>query len=176
MDQLGDIEYDGTDFVLRDPLPGNSQATEAVLGSVKIASQATTNAGLNDTDAITALKFATLRAASTIASTAVTMTSAGSISLANPWGTAPSSIKLVLTCQTADLGFSVGDRVFCSFAGSADDGTSSTSSPIVVYEDSAHTAVGARIGALPTKMSNKSSGIQSNLTFANWKISLEITR
>lgn len=176
VDQLGDIEYDGADFVLRDPLPGNSQATEAVLGGVKIATQTQVNTGTDDTSAITPLKLATLRAASTIASTPVTMSAAGLVSLANPWGTTPSSIKLILTCATADIGYSPGDRVFCAFAGSADDGTSSTSSPIAVFEDSAHTAVNARVGSLPTKMSNKGSGVQSSLTFSRWLISLEITR
>ncbi|MFL1387471.1 hypothetical protein ACI77F_07340 [Pseudomonas tritici] len=175
-DQVGDVFYDGTDFVLLDPLRGNSQATEAVLGSVKIATQTQVNTGADDTAAITPLKLATLRAASTIATTPVTMTAVGLVSLANPWGAAPSSIKLVLTCITSDLNYSPGDRVFCAFSGSGDGGSSSNSSPIAVFEDSTHSNVYARVGALPTNLTNKTTGVQSVITFARWQISLEITR
>ncbi|NWB92342.1 hypothetical protein [Pseudomonas agarici] len=174
--QLTDVVYDGTDFVMLDALPGNSQATETVLGSVKIATQAVTNAGLDDTTAITPLKLAQLRAASTISSTPVTMTSGGIITISNPWGTAPSSINLILTCAVPEIGYSINDRIYLGHSGSGDGGSSSTNSPIGVWDDVLHTAVNARIGTQQTLITNKLTGLSTYLTFANWKISLEITR
>lgn len=55
--QLSDVEYDGVDFVLLDRLPSLPQATEAVLGGAKIATQAQTNAGADDATIVTPKKL-----------------------------------------------------------------------------------------------------------------------
>jgi hypothetical protein len=55
--QISDVVYDGTDFVLLDQLPALGQATETVLGGGKIATQALTNAGTDDTTIVTPKKL-----------------------------------------------------------------------------------------------------------------------
>ncbi|MEB0312173.1 hypothetical protein QN382_23255, partial [Pseudomonas sp. 10B1] len=68
--QLTDIEYDGTDFVLLDPLPTTVvQATETVFGGGKVATQALTNAGADDTTFVTPKKFSAGVAALVVAAT-----------------------------------------------------------------------------------------------------------
>lgn len=55
--QLVDIEYDGTDIVLLNPLPAISQATESVAGVAKIATQSQTDTGVDDSKFVTPLKM-----------------------------------------------------------------------------------------------------------------------
>ncbi|CRM62571.1 hypothetical protein [Pseudomonas sp. 35 E 8] len=169
-DQVGDVFYDGTDFVLLDPLRGNSQATEAVLGSVKIATQTQVNTGTDDTAAITPLKLATLRAASTIASSPATMTAAGLITLPHGFGTVPSSLVIEIINLVADVGYVPGEIVEISASGSGDGGTSSVSSPNATWKDATNAYL--RVAALPTNITNKTNGIQSAITFARWQIVL----
>jgi hypothetical protein len=57
--QLADVEFDGTDIVILNPLLSMNQATESLLGGGFVASQTTTNAGSNDTNFITPLKLFT---------------------------------------------------------------------------------------------------------------------
>lgn len=58
LNQLADVEYDGTDFVMLDPLPsGAVQATESVSGIAKIATQAAVGAGTDDVRIVTPLKL-----------------------------------------------------------------------------------------------------------------------
>lgn len=59
VNQLADVEYDGTDMVVLDPLPsGAVQATESLAGIAKIATQALTNAGVDDATIVTPKKLA----------------------------------------------------------------------------------------------------------------------
>lgn len=57
--QLADIEYDGVDFVILDPLPvvAGVKATETVPGIMKIATQTLVNGGTDDASALTAKKL-----------------------------------------------------------------------------------------------------------------------
>lgn len=54
--QLVDIEYDGTDFVILNPLLP-SKATESIVGVAAIATQTATNAGTDDTVIVTPKKL-----------------------------------------------------------------------------------------------------------------------
>lgn len=56
-DQVSDVMYDGTDLVLLAPISSVGQATESNLGALRVASQPQTNAGSNDTTAITPQKL-----------------------------------------------------------------------------------------------------------------------
>lgn len=157
-DQVGDVFYDGTDFVLLDPLRGNSQATEAVLGSVKIATQALVNAGTNDTDAVTALKLAQKDAYETVVSDWTTISVGGTITVNHPWGVLPQLATLEMKCLVANNGFTVGQEFPVSMHGSADGGTSSNSSPTGVYWTT--TQVTARMGAAtPMIITSPTSGV-----------------
>lgn len=65
LNQLADVEYDGTDFVMLDPLPsGAVQATESVAGIAKVATQDITNAGTDDLTLVTPKKLASWAATS----------------------------------------------------------------------------------------------------------------
>lgn len=58
VNQLADVEYDGTDMVVLDPLPsGAVQATESAAGFAKVATQALTNAGVDDATIVTPKKL-----------------------------------------------------------------------------------------------------------------------
>lgn len=56
-DQVSDVIYDGTDLVLLAPISSVAQATESNLGLVKIASQAQTSAGADDSTSVTPKKL-----------------------------------------------------------------------------------------------------------------------
>ncbi|MBI6554686.1 tail fiber protein [Pseudomonas veronii] len=72
LNQLADVEYDGTDMVVLDPLPSAAvQATESVSGIAKIATSTTVGAGTNDTDIVTALKLSQRLSVLTVAPGAV---------------------------------------------------------------------------------------------------------
>lgn len=55
--QISDVVYDGTDWVMIDQLPNAIQATETVTGSAKVATQAQTNAGTDDATFVTPKKL-----------------------------------------------------------------------------------------------------------------------
>lgn len=55
--QISDVIYDGTDLVLLAPISSVAQATESNLGLVKIASQAQTSAGADDSTSVTPKKL-----------------------------------------------------------------------------------------------------------------------
>ncbi|MBE8590788.1 hypothetical protein IQK56_07485 [Pseudomonas sp. MAFF 301449] len=57
VNQLSDIEYDGTDFVLLNQLPSTGQASETVSGVLKLATQVQTDAGTDGATAVTPLKL-----------------------------------------------------------------------------------------------------------------------
>ena len=65
VNQLADVEYDGTDFVMLDPLPSVAvQATETISGIAKLATQSQTDAGTDDATIVTPKKlFAAQKAA-----------------------------------------------------------------------------------------------------------------
>lgn len=65
VNQLADVEYDGTDFVMLDPLPSAAvQATETISGIAKLATQSQTDAGTDDATIVTPKKlFAAQKAA-----------------------------------------------------------------------------------------------------------------
>lgn len=55
--QLADVEYDGTDMVITNPLSATSQATESVLGVAKIASTSQVVSGSDDSTIVTPYKL-----------------------------------------------------------------------------------------------------------------------
>lgn len=57
INQLSDVEYDGVDFVVLNPLLRVSQATEAVIGGGKIAPQAYLTTGTDDATIVTPKKL-----------------------------------------------------------------------------------------------------------------------
>lgn len=65
VNQLADVEYDGTDFVMLDPLPSAAvQATETISGIAKLATQSQTDNGTDDATIVTPKKlFAAQKAA-----------------------------------------------------------------------------------------------------------------
>ncbi|NWC11961.1 hypothetical protein HX776_24555, partial [Pseudomonas agarici] len=174
--QLTDVVYDGTDFVMLDALPGNSQATETVLGSVKIATQVLVNAGLNDMDAVTSLKLAQKDAYETVVSDWTNISIGGQIVVNHPWGVIPQLATLEMKCIVASNGYAVGQEFPVSMHGSADGGSSSTSSPTGVYWTT--TQVTARMGAAsPMIIANPTSGV-SVVTGAgaNFQIRLRVKK
>lgn len=95
-----------------------------------------------------------------------TITSSGSLTLAHGLGIVPKIIVPILVCKTADLGYSVGDRVvmhtnmqdYANVAGMA-----------VVVDN---TNIFVRFSSNPVVFGlfNKSTGSQSGITLARWKI------
>ncbi|MDR6579959.1 hypothetical protein [Pseudomonas extremaustralis] len=112
--QLADVEYDGTDFVLLDRLPILPQATETVLGGGKIATQSLANSGLDDSTIMTPLKtaksapsvrgaYSNLIVSTTGASATVTIT-ASQIVLQGASGAASTLKSLSTSASTAVSG------------------------------------------------------------------------
>lgn len=98
-----------------------------------------------------------------------TYTPGGALSLPHGFGVAPKIIALELVCLTANLGYSPGDVVPIAHHGGGDLGSSSLSTCIGVWVDSA--TVGIRYGsASGVPLTNKSTGSVQFLTPANWNL------
>lgn len=94
-----------------------------------------------------------------------TITSAGLLNLTHGLGGAPFGVQIILECQSADNGYSTGDRLI--YSPGSDSGTS-TGMAVVITS----TQVNIRFanGATPLNANNYGTGTPANLTNANWRV------
>lgn len=150
-------------------------ATESVTGFIRIATQALVDAGTNDTDAITPLKLAQNKANETVVSSWTNISLGGLITVNHTWGVLPQLATLEMKCIVANNGFTVGQEFPVSMHGSADGGSSSTSSPTGVYWTT--TQVTARMGlATPLLITNPATGQQITAGAANFQMRLRVRK
>lgn len=111
-------------------------------------------------DASAAAQLTTLgtTAFNTFVSTDQTITLAGALTLAHGLGVAPRAIKLALVCQTAELGYSIGDVLM--------DVSSRTICSIVVDATNLNIRM---MDSANVAITNKTTGVRAGFTAANWK-------
>ena len=109
-------------------------------------------------DASAAAQLATLgtTAFNTFVSADQTITTGGALTLAHGLGAAPRSLQVMIVCQTAELGYSVGDIV-----------TLSSNYP-AMWPDATNFNV-RYINTNPPAVANKTTGAITAITAANWK-------
>lgn len=99
-------------------------------------------------------------------SAAQTITSAGALTLAHSLGAVPKVVNLFVKCVTAEAGYSIGDEVL---VGPDHYSTQDiTSRGFSVVSDA--TNINIRIGSDGVNVINKSSGIGTAITNANWSL------
>lgn len=144
------------------------QATESVEGLAKIATQALTNAGINDTDFITPLKLATWISSRTFTSTEQTITSASQATIPHGLGAEPNFISAILKCIGAEGGYLVGDKVIVNPAYN-DGGTSPRGLSIKI--DATNITVGFANSVNALEILSTTGGSLS-ITNSNWRLIL----
>jgi len=111
-------------------------------------------------DASAEAQLATLgtTAFNTFVSSDQTITLAGALTLAHGLGTAPRDVSLALVCQTAELGYSVGDVLMGVSPRTIASIVVNATNLNIRFFDSANVAI-----------VNKTTGARSSFTAANWK-------
>jgi hypothetical protein len=96
------------------------------------------------------------------------ITSAGSLTVAHPFRSAPILVTAKLVCQVAEAGFSIGNTINLPISGG--DGNTAADVGVVVTTDDDN--IYATFGARPASFEilNKSTGQSASLTNANWQI------
>ena len=105
----------------------------------------------------------------------VPMSLAGSYAFGHGFGAEPWVTSLEAKCVVATTGFTVGTTIIVSVAGSADGGSSSTSSPIAVWHDDANAY--ARFGAATgLNLTRPADGVQVVVPIANFQVRLKVEK
>lgn len=91
------------------------------------------------------------------------ITSGGGLTIAHGLGVAPFFVAIEFVCETADAGYSPGDRLQRPSGGSGIGGGSS----VEVWPDS--TNINVRYGTASWSIAHKTTGAQTTLTLANWR-------
>lgn len=105
----------------------------------------------------------------------VPMSLGGAYTFAHGFGVEPWVSSLEVKCVVATTGFVVGATIVVSAHGSADGGSSSTSSPIGVWHDEMNTY--ARFGAATAVLLTRpTDGVQVAVPFANFQVRLKVEK
>jgi hypothetical protein len=102
-------------------------------------------------------------------SSAQTITSAGSLTLAHGLGSDPLIIYAYLVCLSADNNYSIGDKVPISIDMNNDQSTTSRGISVVFDSTNLNVRFGAQVGSL-FLMLNKNSGARGSATNTKWSI------
>ena len=97
------------------------------------------------------------------------ITTAGGLTIAHGLSAAPSLLWTYLVCQTAEYGWSVGDKYLVSFGGPY-GGTSTTAEGAAVSFDATNVYVRWSNDVPLNNLMNKNTGGYAALTNANWKL------
>lgn len=103
-----------------------------------------------------------------------TITSAGSLTIAHGLGVRPDGrIDAWLVCQTAEVGYSVGDRVPVNASLGGNDGTAGFGLAVVLDA----TNINVRYGSFssPFVLINNTTGAQIGATNANWRLVFKVS-
>lgn len=143
-----------------------AQATEAVRGTLAVASAAQVTAGTDDLNALTSKKLRDNgRLQKFYESPQQTITSAGALTLAHNLGVSPLLTQIVLINTTAEAGYTAGQElVFGTFY---DDGTSVRGASIIPTSTSLtiRYSSAANVFVAP----NATTGARTALTNASWR-------
>ena len=105
----------------------------------------------------------------------VPMSLGGAYTFAHGFGVEPWVSSLEVKCVVATTGFVVGATMVVSVHGSADGGSSSTSSPIGVWHDETNSY--ARFGAATAvNLTRPTDGVQVPVPFANFLVRLKVEK
>lgn len=105
----------------------------------------------------------------------VSMSLGGAYTFGHGFGAEPWVTSLEVKCITATPGFIVGKTMVIATAGSADGGSSSTSSPIAVWHDELNCY--ARFGAATAvNLTRPDDGVQVVVPFANFQVRLKVEK
>ncbi len=166
------------EFVVGNTNTGASTVNVATLGVVDIA--ATTSPGTLTVGDIVRMRFNlgtgdfdivnnTAQAVPTFTSTEQTITNAGSLTIAHGLGSRPTRIWAHLVNQTAELNYSIGDRLIVSPSQSSSSAVDSRGLSIVPDA----TNLNIRFGSAELFVLNKTTGAGAAITNVNWKLVLE---
>jgi hypothetical protein len=154
--QLGDSATATNNFVLRTNVDGTMTLARGNVGATtQDIFTVNTNGGV------------TLGAGSVYVSPEQTITNAGLITLTHGLGVAPSVFTLYAINKTAELNYSVGDKALinpCPFSDAAHYGLQVTNFDA--------TSITIRIGANGLVVGNKTTGVTTSITPANWRLVL----
>lgn len=158
------------DADLLDGVQGSSYAQLASPSFTGVPT-APTAATTTNTTQVATTAFVQQEIASTVVvtkfeSTAQTITSGSTVTVAHGLGVKPFGVSIYLKCTTADAGWAVGDEVEVSFNNSS-AGTSRTNTPLV---DSTNITIYFTNSSQCFSIANKSSGVMTALTNADWEL------
>jgi len=104
----------------------------------------------------------------TFTSAEQTITATGSLTIAHSLGALPSLIQARLICKTTEHNYSVDDELMIPFGA---DSTSSTDNyGVSVAADSTNISIRYGSASQVFRILNKTTGANSNITIANWKL------
>lgn len=146
--------------------PSAAAASETVAGVLELATQAETNTGTDDLRAVTPLKLTTWYGTKTSTSALKTITGAAALTIAHGLGAVPNFITTILVCQTAELGYSIGDQTIINPA--LDTNNLNKGQSIVIDATNLYIRFGNDASVF--SLVNKTTGDTGGITAANWKI------
>lgn len=96
-----------------------------------------------------------------------TITSAGLVTLAHSMGVEPEGMLFTLQCTTADLGYSIGDRVVVDMVTNSSAGTGRANG---VYKDSTNIYIRFASGSGTFHIGNKTTGANAFVNDSSWDL------
>jgi len=94
----------------------------------------------------------------------------GSLSLGHGLSAVPKLAMGILTCTSADLNYSVGDKILYPLSPGANAASSANHGVIATVDN---TNIGIKYGAQGIAILNKSTGVYATITVGSWTLTVE---